>query len=849
MRRAEDIFGDALEHTGTKRDRFVEDACAGDPTLLGEVKSLLAAHSRAGAFLETPALGAASADGDRPDPMLGRTVGSYRIMAPIGAGGMGRVYLAERAGADFTQRVAVKLIPRAAYDDEALRRFRTECRVLAGLEHPNIARMIDGGITDDATPYIAMEFVDGLPIDRHCETRALSIRERLALFVSVCDAVAHVHRHSTIHRDIKPSNIIVTSDGEVKLVDFGIARVLDAAEGTSSERTATVNRVMTPAFASPEQLRGEILSTASDVYSLGVVLYRLLTGEMPFDTETHSSQEFERIVCTETPLRPSHKAALHEGTSASSTRATARQLRGDLDTIVLKALRKEPERRYRSAGELADDVRRYLDGRPISARLDSVGYRTRKLVSRHAALSAAIVVVFVVLVGSSITGFVLYRRAERARLDSVEAQRSAEENARTAERVTGFLVGLFGDADPNNTGAELTATEMLERGTERIGTELLDEPRAQARLLRTLAQVWRRRGNLVDAGTTSARAVEAARKSGDAFETAECLTEQGMYFERMKDYRAAIDAFTEAESLTVAAGETANDSFARLLNGIGMGYLGLGDLRRALPYMQRSAAKREEALGSDNPEMAYYLLNLAEVHRELGQYSEAKPLYARARGLREANLAPDHPQLAFTYLVCGAFMNTIGRASDARPLLERALEIQIAALGEKHFYTAAISWELGRSYEHLGDDARAEAAHRRAIRIYDELVGPNNPSQAEAWCGLGRIELRAGALDDAAMCFERARRSLEAAYDADHVQLAEPLAGLGLVESRRSNFTSAIAYFERALRVREGAVGEHHPLLPEILDPYSAALDSMGRDNDASIARERAAAIRKQGQV
>jgi serine/threonine-protein kinase len=846
MKRADEIFGDALELNGDDRDRFVDAACAGDTALLAEVRSLLAAHADSQRFLEVPVARLADVDDARSDPMIGRTVGPYRIVRPLGSGGMGRVYLAERAG-DFLQRVAVKLIVRGAYDDEAFRRFRNECRVLALLEHPNIARMIDGGTTDDGAPYIAMEFVDGVPIDGYVEERSLSVRERLFLFLDVCAAVEHVHRHATIHRDVKPGNILVSREGSVKLVDFGIARVLDAAEG-AAERTATIHRVMTPAYASPEQLRGEALSTASDVYSLGVVLFRLLTGTLPFDTHSRSDRELERVVSTEPPPRPSD-AIRSDTRDTAGTRATSRQLRGDLDTIVLTALRKEPERRYRSAGEFADDVRRYLEGRPVAARQDSAAYRARKFVSRHAALVTGSAVVLLIAISAAIVGFSLYRRAERERVASLDAQRIAEGNARTAERVTGFLVGLFEDTDPNNTGSELTATQMLTRGTERVESELDDEPRAQARLLRTLAEVWRRRGDLEQAGALCERAVAAARSSGDAYETAECLTEQGMYFERVKEYPRALAVFLEAESLTVAAGKVENQKFARLLNGIGMAYLGLGDLRGARPYMQRSTERRAAVIGADNVEMAYYYLNLAEVHRELGQYREAEPLYARARALREANLEPNHPQLAFTYLVCGAFMNTTGRASEARPLLERALEIQLASLGERHFYTAAVSWELGRSYEQMGDDTRAAATYRRAIRIFDELVGPDNPSQAEAWCGLGRIELRAGHIDQAAECFERALASLETAYGPEHVQLAEPLTGLGMVASQRRNFSDSVAAFERALRVREAAVGDMHPLLPEILDPYAAALDAVGRSNDAVVARERANTIRKQAKV
>jgi len=560
--KADEIFLDALELPADQRRAYVDAACGGDDQIREEVESLLAAHDEAEGFLERPALSAAANVGtDADDPSIGRRVGAYRLLRHVATGGMGQVYLAERAGAEFDQRVAVKLIHRGVYDREAMRRFHNECQVLARLEHPNIARMIDGGITDDGTPYIVMEYVDGEPIDKFCNERDLPVEEHLRLFIDVCGAVEHAHKHSTIHRDIKPSNILVDEEGTVKLVDFGIARVIDAVEGPAYERTATGLHVMTPYYASPEQIRGEMLSTATDVYSLGVVLYKLLTGRVPYIATTRSVKEIERIVFETSPTKPSEMILqtprpATSDVAAPDTRKLSRRLRGDLDTIVLMALRKEPERRYESAQHFADDIQRHLDRLPVTARRDTVSYRAGKFVRRHTAAVVAASLLVVVLAASTVIGFSLYARSERARFAEVAARTEAENNAETARQVTSFLARMFQESDPDVAGGrELTASEMLERGTERLDSELGEHPRAQVKLLQTLSEVYRRRGDLENARSLGERAVAIARAElDDPFETSKALTAYGIYLERIKEYDGALGAFLEAESLVVAAG-------------------------------------------------------------------------------------------------------------------------------------------------------------------------------------------------------------------------------------------------------------------------------------------------------
>jgi serine/threonine protein kinase len=386
---------------------YLDEACQGDVELRGEVESLLQHHQLAATgFLKQPALQLAEppTDGELPSARIGRRVGVYQILEEIGHGGMGAVYRAARVDGQYEKEVAVKLV-RGGYDTSfVLERFRHERQILASLDHPNIARLLDGGTTGDGGPYLVMELIEGEPIDQYCDGHDLNVTERLKLFRQVCGAVQYGHQRLVIHRDIKPSNILVTSEGVPKLLDFGIAKILDPS--TNSE--TTLLHPLTPGYASPEQIRGEPITTASDVYSLGVVLYRLLAGRAPFsELPTH---EMAKAVCEEEPGRPSTvslrnadragPAALSEGTAGK----LRRRLTGDLDNIVLKALRNEPQRRYGSVEQFGEDIRRHFEGLPVNARQGSWNYRAGKFIQRHkAGVAASVIVLLTLLIGMAIT--------------------------------------------------------------------------------------------------------------------------------------------------------------------------------------------------------------------------------------------------------------------------------------------------------------------------------------------------------------------------------------------------------------------------------------------------------------
>jgi WD40 repeat protein/serine/threonine protein kinase len=421
--RVVDLFSEALERPAPERDSFLDAACAGDQHLKTRVHRLLSGAD----FMDRPA---AELERRTAEDAPGQRVGVYELVRPLASGGMGAVWLARRADESFDAVAAIKLIKRGMDTDEILARFRAERQVLATLRHPHIAALLDGGATPDGRPYLVMEYVDGVPIDQFCRERRLGVAERIMLFVSVCAAVEHAHKSTVVHRDLKPANILVTAEGTAKLLDFGIAKVLTR----DARATVTHHRILTPGYASPEQVRGEPITTATDVYSLGVVLYELLTGRRPYSVDTDSPAALERAVCETEPARPSTAVlgGAAPDTALPDSRLLRRQLAGDLDTIVLMALRKEPQRRYGSVAQLAEDLRRHLAGLPVAARPDTIRYRAGKFVRRNKVLVGAGTLILASLVGGLAASTAMYIKARRAGEAEVVQRQRASAEARDA---------------------------------------------------------------------------------------------------------------------------------------------------------------------------------------------------------------------------------------------------------------------------------------------------------------------------------------------------------------------------------------------------------------------------------
>ncbi|MET0620629.1 MAG: protein kinase [Thermoanaerobaculia bacterium] len=473
-RRVKAILERVLDQPAEARETYIESACAGDATLRARVAALATAAEGDGGMLDASNAVEAGAEVPEAPSREGERVGPYELLAEIGRGGMGAVHLARRADDEFEQRVAIKLMRPGFASDLDLKRFRSERQIAAVLDHPNIARLLDGGATPEGAPYFVMEHVEGGPLLEYCRERGLSVRERLILFQQVCAAVQYAHQHLVVHRDLKPGNILVTAEGEPKLLDFGIAKLLSGGGGTAfSEPTATLDRLLTPDYASPEQVRGRPVTTASDVYSLGVILYELLSGQKPYRIETGDPAELVRLVCERDPERPSTRTA---------------GLSRDLDAIVLKAMRKEPERRYASAAMLSEDIGRFLEGRPVEARRSSAAYRAKKFVRRHRIGAAATVLVLAALAAGV---WATLREARRARAAEARAERRFNEDRKMANS---FLFE-FHDAIRDLPGSTPARALVVKRALEYLD-QLSKESSGDRTLRRELADAYQKVGDV-----------------------------------------------------------------------------------------------------------------------------------------------------------------------------------------------------------------------------------------------------------------------------------------------------------------------------------------------------------------
>jgi eukaryotic-like serine/threonine-protein kinase len=746
-RRIEVLLDAALDLPTDERDAFLdgEGAGAGDAELRAQVRRLLDADRRSGRFLERPAAALAASlltgGGGAPEAVPERIAG-YRIVREAGHGGMGTVFLAERDDPELRQRVALKLVRGAVAARPLVRRFLEERRILASLDHPNIARLLDGGVTDDGVPWFAMEYVEGIPIDRYCAARELGVAARLHLFLGVCEAVQYAHRNLVVHRDLKPSNILVTREGRVKLLDFGIARLLAGDdEGDAGELTRAGMRPMTPGYASPEQIRGEAVSTASDVYSLGVLLYALLAGRHPYLGAARAPHEVARAVLEEAPAPP----------SAVAPGSARRRLRGDLDTIVATAMRKEPERRFATVETLAADVRRHLAGRPVSARPDTWRYRAGKFVGRHRAGVAATAAFAALLAGYGVSL-------------AVHADRIAREAART-EQVRDFLLSLFTHANPGVAqGREPTASELVELGARRVATELAGQPEIQAEMMTTLGQVYGTLGRYPEAREQLEAALAIRRRlhpgpSEAVARTAQLLSDALHFHGRT----------AEAEVLVREVLEMRRQLHGERDWRVGVVLTDLGDLLHTRGELAEAEAQLRAALrilvparGEESSEVARARRDLGNVLRDRGAHAEAEALYRQSIRAFEARLGPSEPMGALSRNELARLLAETGGHEEAERLLLENLALYRVLYPRGHPMLGTTMRNLGVLRLRQGRPEEAARALREALEIYAGSLTPESSLVPRAQRHLAAAELAVGDPHAAAATAAEALRRLRA---------------------------------------------------------------------------------------
>ncbi len=805
--RIEALYLEALDRSPSHRAAFIDDAAAGDADLRDELLSLLAAHADDPDFLGEPMVQVSDVVATEADAIPSEAIGNFRVVRPIGRGGMGEVYLARQEGEGFELFVALKIIRGGMATDEVLERFRLERRILARLRHPNIAQLLDGGATADGRPYLAMEYVDGKRLDAYCDEARLSVRDRLVLFRKICDAVQHAHSHLVLHRDLKPGNIAVTSDGVPKLLDFGIGKILDPQEHASGDPvTRTGIRVVTPEYASPEQLRGDAVSVASDVYQLGVVLFGLLCGRTPFSGATQG--ELERAVADGVSTRPS--AALLDAAAggaepqeiARCRRTDAgrlqRTLSGDLDNIVLKALRLEPERRYVSATALSDDIGRYLDGLPVRARADTFGYVAGKFVRRHVWPLAAAAVAFVALGGST-----LYT--------SAQSRRVAEERDKAVE-VQGFLMEMFGASDPNQTGDSVTARALLDTQLETLENNYGDRPALHAQMLAVLAEGYDRLGLQAEAEPLARRALDMRREAlpADHPDIAASLALLGWILHQAGSSEEAVALLGESVPVWRAAGSDPA-GLSRALNDLGVVLEAQGDYAEAEARYTEALDIRRNAFGPSHRRVAVTASNLAVIRYRQGNYGGAAEMAEQALDAMRAAVGADHPRSITIQSNLAAMRLAQGDVAGAegvyRDLVARQTELQ----GPDHPITLGVMNALGTTLVRQEKWAEAEEVTRQTLTGIEGRVGPNHAAVGQSLLVLGRALSAQGKNDEALAAQERALDIMHRNFGDTHERVAEALAAISETYERIDQPDEAERILREAIAVYDAALGSDHP--------------------------------------
>ncbi len=784
-RRAQSLFHAALEQPPERREPFVAEQSGGDLALAETVLAMLREDAAGGSMLDRSVAHAAESvfGSGAPAP---REIGVYRILRPLGEGGMGAVYLAERT--DLRNLVAIKLLRDAWASPARRERFMAEQRMLAQLRHPNIAQIHDAGVLPEGTPWFAMEYVEGVPLDEYGRMHALDVRARLALFRAVCEAVLHAHQRAVIHRDLKPANILVTAGGQVKLLDFGIARPIEEDGG---DRTLTGLRLLTPAYAAPEQLRGGTTGVHTDLYSLGVILYELLAGRRPYDLAGRTAAEAERLVCDEMPPRP----------SAVAEAPDRRESWPDLDVLCLTAMQKEPSRRYRSVDSLLRDVDHYLSGEPLEARSDGAAYRFGKFARRHWRPLAAAAAALTVLV-ALVTGYTL--RLTQAR--NVAVAQSAR-----AERIQRFMVELFEGADesagPSDT---LRVVSLLERGAQEA--RLLDgEPEVQADLLLTLGGIQQKLGEFDRADSLLGASLAIRRRI-----TGKDSTGVARGVVAIAWLRAEQSELEEAEALARSAvallerrpvPETAD--LAGALRTLGSVLELKGDYPGAIEVLTRTA-HLDSLCAVPAADASGTLTELANNHFYSGHLETADSLNRRVLAIDRVLHGERHPHVASDLLNLGAVQFEWGRWAEAERYDREALAIYRAWYGEEHYETAASLTMLGRALIAQDELAEADSVLRRALRTRERVFGPDHPSVASTLNELARVAQKQRRFDDAEAGFRRMLSIYRTAYGEKHYLIGLAVTNLGAVDMDRGRHAAAEARFREALRRYDGTLPPDH---------------------------------------
>ena len=787
------LFHQAADLPEAEQEAFLAEHCDGDQELRFAVEKMLRADEEENSFLERDVADVAHEVLNQDSSSVAglEQFGRYKIKRTLGAGGMGIVYLAERE--DLGSRVAIKILRDAWLSPARRERFTFEQRTLAQLTHPNIARLYDADTSPDGTPFFAMEYVEGVPLTKYCWQRRSSIEARLKLFREVSEAVVYAHQHAVVHRDLKPSNILVKEDGTVRLLDFGIAKQMEVL-GESVDQTVTGLRLMTPAYASPEQIRGEPVGIQSDVYSLGVVLYELLCGQLPFDLSSRTPAQAEKILTEQEPERPSSKANKLFGESQSSNQNLLQAGRSDwsdLDVLCLTAMHKDPRRRYASAEALLRDVDHYLKGEPLEARPDSAHYRIRKFVVRNRRAVTAAAAAILLLAG--LVTFFTVRLAI--------ARNAALAQAARTQRIQKFMTNLFQGGDEAAGPADnLRVVTLLDRGVQEAHS-LNAEPVVQAELYETLGSIYQKLGKLDQANALLESALDAHKTlfAADSAEVAQTLvaigqlrSDQGRLEEAEKFTQQGLEMSRRHLAVSNPAVVKAMVAYGRVL-----GQRGLYD--HSIQVLN-DAVKIESAPGRRATDLVNSLSALAETNYSAGHYPLADSLYRRVLEMHRKMYGESHPAVADDLGNIAAIQQDLGFYTEAEKFDRQALEISQVYYGKEHPKTAIYLTMLGRALEFENKFDESDAVLHQALAIQERIYGPVHGSVAETLNELAANKSMRNDMDGAIVAFRRVVEIYRSVYGDHHYFVAIALANVASQYMDKKDYVSAEPIFRDVIR-------------------------------------------------
>jgi serine/threonine-protein kinase len=773
------IFYKAVDLDGKEREAYLYDVCI-TPELKKEILTLIFAHDKSENFLEDSIISYEPIT-DNSNLFIGKTFGRYKIDKLIARGGMGLVYLGLRDD-EVKQKAAVKIINPGVASGIVIKRFQTERQTLANLNHPNISRLLDGGITDDGIQFLVMEYIEGIPIDGYCDKNRLNIKDRLNLFLKVATVVQYAHQNLVVHRDLKPNNILITQDGEPKLLDFGIAKIL-SPEGERFE-TVTQRGVwnLTPEFASPEQIKGETITTSSDVYSLGILLYKLLTGHSPYKIKSVFHSDISKIITESEPTKPSeiiYKTIENESEEIKSeinpeTIGIARnesvdklhkKLIGDLDNIVSMAIRKEPERRYSSVDHFADDIIRYLNDKPVSAHQDSLSYRSKKFIKRNKNILILAGIIFIIinlgLAGILWQGYIAAKERDIAKL---EADKS--------NRIKSFLLEMISSPDPLKEGSEVKVIEVIQQASDKLKGELADHPQIEAEIRTMLANTYQNLGVYDSAQSELLKADQLIRKlyGAKSKETAVSIKSLALIYHYKGDYEKAEDLYKKSLDMLSAVEKEPSFERAMLIDAYGTLLADMGNYEKSEQLTEEALKIAESIKGSDDPQVAEIKNNLATSYNYLNKLVEAEKLYNESLIVFRKHFGDYHLRVS-SVINNLAFIHIFREDHQkAISLLLESLNIKLKVLGDSHPDLILAYSNIGSTYFNINDFTNAEKFMKQSVD-----VGLKN-------------------------------------YDADNINLSRSYMWYGRVLDANKNYAESIYYLNKSYLIRKKEFGEKNKL-------------------------------------